>query len=109
MPATGLAMTPSSQTGLASAFLTPVIAQSGGQVAMAGAGAGGPAGTAAAIGAVLAAAGGRPLGKRGDLTGTGTAPYDTVNMISCDETSCVALSDPGAHGAGAAAEVLATQ
>jgi gamma-glutamyltranspeptidase/glutathione hydrolase len=104
-----LGMTPSSQTGLASAFLTPVIAQSGGTVAMAGAGAGGPSGTAAAIGAVLSAAGGRTLGKRGDLRGTGTAPYDTVNMISCDEASCVALSDPGAHGAGAAAEVAATR
>ena len=104
-----LGMTPSSQTGLASAFLTPVIATSGGMVAMAGAGAGGPAGTAAAIGAVLSAAGGRPLRKRGDLNGTGSAPYDTVNMISCDDQSCVALSDPGAHGAGAAAEVAVLQ
>jgi gamma-glutamyltranspeptidase/glutathione hydrolase len=104
-----LGMTPSSQTGLASAFLTPVIAQSGGTVALAGAGAGGPSGTAAAVNAVLSAAGGRTMGKRGDLRGTGTAPYDTVNMISCDENSCVALSDPGAHGAGAAAEVVATQ
>jgi gamma-glutamyltranspeptidase/glutathione hydrolase len=104
-----LGLTPSTQSGLASAFLTPVIAASGGQVAMAGARAGGPAGTAAAIGALLSGAGGRTLGKRGDLRGTGTAPYDTVNMISCDETSCVALSDPGAHGAAAAAEVTATQ
>ncbi|MBA2589230.1 MAG: gamma-glutamyltransferase [Alphaproteobacteria bacterium] len=102
-----LGMTPSSQTGLASAFLTPVIAQVGGTVAMAGVGAGGPSGTAAAISAVLSAAGGRTFAKRGDLRGTGTAPYDTVNMISCDENSCVALSDPGAHGAGAAAEVTA--
>jgi gamma-glutamyltranspeptidase/glutathione hydrolase len=104
-----LGMTPSSPAGLASAFLTPVIAASGGQVALAGAGAGGPNGTAAAINAVLGAAGGRALGKRGDLRGTGAAPYDTVNMISCDDTACVALSDPGAHGLGAAAEVAVTQ
>ena len=69
-----LGLTPSTQAGLASAFLTPVIAASGGQVAMAGAGAGGPAGTAAAIGALLAGAGGRTLGKRGDLRGTGRRP-----------------------------------
>lgn len=100
-----LATTPSSQQGLASAFLAPVIATSNGQVALAGAGAGGPAGTAAAVYAALEAAGGRALGKRGDLRGTGRAPYDTVNMISCNTESCVALTDPGAHGAGVTAEV----
>lgn len=103
-----LAQTPSSTAGLASAFLTPVIATSGGQVGLAGAGAGGPNGTAAALYAVLEAASGRPLGKRGDLRGTGVEPYDTVNMISCDGEACVALIDPGAHGAGVAAE-MATQ
>jgi gamma-glutamyltranspeptidase/glutathione hydrolase len=100
-----LATTPSSQQGLASAFLAPVIATSNGAVALAGAGAGGPNGTAAAMVAVLEAAGGRPLGKRGDLRGTGRAPYDTVNMISCSPDACVALTDPGAHGAGVTAEV----
>jgi gamma-glutamyltranspeptidase/glutathione hydrolase len=99
-----LGATPSGQAGLASAFLAPVIATSGGTVGLAGAGAGGPGGAAAAINAVLAAAGGRPLGKRGDLRGTGAAPYDTVNMISCDTQACVALTDPGAHGLGATAE-----
>jgi gamma-glutamyltranspeptidase/glutathione hydrolase len=103
-----LGATPSGPAGLASAFLTPVIATSGGTVGLAGAGAGGPNGGAAAISAVLEAAGGRPLGKRGDLRGTGAAPYDTVNMISCSEEACVALTDPGAHGAGAVAD-LATQ
>jgi gamma-glutamyltranspeptidase/glutathione hydrolase len=102
-----LAQTPSSTAGLASAFLTPVIAASGGQVGLAGAGAGGPNGSAAALYAVLAAAGGRPLGKRGDLRSTGNAPFDTVNMISCDQDVCAALTDPGAHGAGVAAEVAA--
>jgi gamma-glutamyltranspeptidase/glutathione hydrolase len=99
-----LGATPSGPAGLASAFLTPVIATTGGAVGLAGAGAGGPNGTAAALQAVLDAAGGRRLGKRGDLRGTGAAPYDTVNMISCGEDACVALSDPGAHGLGAVAD-----
>jgi gamma-glutamyltranspeptidase/glutathione hydrolase len=102
-----LGANPSSQAGIASAFLTPVIATSNGQAALAGAGAGGPDGAAAAVYAVLEAAGGRPLGKRGDLRGTGRAPYDTVNIISCSEEACVALTDPGAHGAGAVAEDIA--
>ncbi|HET7084996.1 MAG TPA: gamma-glutamyltransferase [Rhizomicrobium sp.] len=101
-----LGATPSGTAGLASAFLTPVIATSGRSTALAGAGAGGPNGTAAALYAVLEIAGGRPLGKRGDLRGTGRAPYDTVNMISCGEQACVALADPGAHGAGAVADDL---
>jgi gamma-glutamyltranspeptidase/glutathione hydrolase len=100
-----LGATPSSQTGLASAFLAPTVATSNGAVALAGAGAGGPDGTAAAIYAALEAAGGRALGKRGDLRGTGRAPYDTVNMISCSPDVCVALTDPGAYGAGVTAEV----
>ncbi len=99
-----LGATPSAQTGIASAFLTPVIAMSGGTAALAGAGAGGPRGTAAALTAVLDTAAGRQLGKRGDLQGTGAAPYDTVNMISCSDIACVALTDPGAHGAGAVAD-----
>ncbi len=101
-----LAQTPSSAAGLASAFLAPVIATSAGQVALAGAGAGGPNGTAAALYAVLQGGGGRTMGKRGDMRGTGNAPYDTVNMVSCDDQACVALTDPGAHGAGVAAEIL---
>jgi gamma-glutamyltranspeptidase/glutathione hydrolase len=101
-----LGANPSAPAGVASAFLTPVIATSNGQASLAGAGAGGPDGAAAAVYAVLEAAGGRPLGKRGDLRSTGRAPYDTVNMISCSEEACVALTDPGAHGAGAVAEYL---
>jgi gamma-glutamyltranspeptidase/glutathione hydrolase len=104
-----LGATPSSQAGLASAFLTPVIATSGASGILAGAGAGGPNGTAAAVTAVLDAAGGRALGKRGDLRGTGAAPYDTVNMISCDDQTCAALNDPGAHGLGVAADIAAAQ
>lgn len=98
-----LGATPSSQTGLASAFLTPMLATSGGAVTLAGTGAGGPKGAAAAIAAALDVARGRPLGKRGDLRGTGSAPYDAVNMISCNEQACIALTDPGGHGASAVA------
>ena len=98
-----LAATPTGNAGLASAFLAPMIATSGDGV-MTATGAGGPNGTAAAVYALLEAAGGRQLGKRGDLRGTGNAPYDTVNVISCDSEACVALSDPGAHGLGAVAQ-----
>ena len=55
--------------------------------------------------ALLEAVGGRPLGRRGNLQFTGAAPSDSVNMISCNEDTCEALIDPGAHGAGVAAEV----
>jgi len=100
-----LAANPSAAAGIASAFLMPVIATGNRQSALAGAGAGGPNGAAAALNAVIEAGGGRSLGKPGDLRGTGRAPYDTVNMISCGEDSCVALTDPGAHGAGAVADL----
>lgn len=98
-----LGATPSSQAGLASAFLAPVLATSGGTVRLAGTGAGGPKGAAAAIAAMLDVTRGRPLGKRGDLRGTGSAPYDAVNMISCGEQACIALTDPGGNGASAVA------
>ncbi len=100
-----LGANPSMPAGIASAFLTPVIATANGQPALAGVGAGGPNGAAAALYAVVEAAAGRPLGKPGDMRGTGRAPYDTVNVISCSEDSCVALTDPGAHGAGAVADL----
>ena len=100
-----LGANPSMASGIASAFLTPVIATANGQPALAGAGAGGPNGAGAALYAVVEAASGRPLGKPGDMRGTGRAPYDTVNMITCSEDSCVALTDPGAHGMGAVADL----
>ena len=100
-----LGANPSGPAGVASAFLVPVIATGNGQLGLAGAGAGGPNGAAAALTAVLDAAAGRALGRRGDLRGTGRAPFDTVNMISCSEETCVALTDPGAHGAGAVADL----
>jgi gamma-glutamyltranspeptidase / glutathione hydrolase len=104
-PGTGvtLATAPNSaQTGLAAAFLTPVIATSGGSMSLAGAGAGGPNGTAAVALALLDIASGREVIRPGVLHSTGIAPYDTVNVISCQSGICSALPDPGAYGLGAA-------
>jgi gamma-glutamyltranspeptidase/glutathione hydrolase len=96
-----LANAPASPSGIAGAFLTPVIARdSGGKVAMAGAGAGGPNGTAAIVYALLRMAGGQSIDRPGDLRSTGAAPAVTVNVISCGNL-CVALPDPGGHGLGA--------
>ena len=101
-----LAASPAGAAGLASAFLAPVLGVNEQGVALAGAGAGGPNGAAAMAHALLQAAQGRQLGRRGDLRGTGNAPYDTVNVISCDREACVALVDPGAHGMGTVAEIV---
>jgi gamma-glutamyltranspeptidase/glutathione hydrolase len=93
----------SAQTGLAAAFLTPVIAKSsGGATSLAGAGAGGPNGTATIALALLELAAGRDVTRPGVLHSTGIAPYDTVNVIGCQNGICTALPDPGAHGLGAA-------
>ena len=99
-----LAASPLAQTGLASAFLAPMIAVRDGDVAIAATGAGGPNGAAAAVNAVLQMAGGRALGRRSDLRGAGTAPADAVNLISCNDDVCVALPDPGGHGVAAVAD-----
>ncbi|MEY4706836.1 MAG: hypothetical protein RJB58_559 [Pseudomonadota bacterium] len=102
-----LAASPAVPAGLASAFLTPLIATGSDNVILAATGAGGPNGTAAAVHALLEATRGRIPGKRGDLRSTGAAPFDTVNVISCNSEACVALSDPGAHGLGTAADAIA--
>jgi gamma-glutamyltranspeptidase / glutathione hydrolase len=96
-----LANAPASPSGVAGAFLTPVIARdSGGKVVLAGAGAGGPNGTAAIAYALLRVAAGQSIDRPGDLRSTGAAPAVTVNVISCGNV-CVALPDPGGHGLGA--------
>jgi gamma-glutamyltranspeptidase / glutathione hydrolase len=93
----------SAQTGLAAAFLTPVIAtNSESSISLAGAGAGGPNGTAAIALALLQLANGADVATPGLLHSTGIAPYDTVNVIACQNDICIALPDPGAHGLGAA-------
>ncbi len=81
-----------------------MIAVRGSNVAIAATGAGGPNGAAAAVNAVLQTAGGRTLGRRSDLRGSGSAPFDAVNVISCNDEACIALPDPGGHGVAAVAD-----
>lgn len=101
-----LARAPSSgDTGFASAFLSPVIAGPGSDspATLAGAGAGGPNGSAAIAYALTRIARGDEILTRNDLRSTGAAPYDTVNAIVCSSGICAAMSDPAASGLGAAA------
>ncbi len=110
VPGTGvtLARAPSSaDTGLAAAFLTPVVATDGsGNLSLAGAGAGGPNGTAAIGYALAQLAHGTPIVTRADLRSTGVAPYDTINAIVCQNGACVALPDPGSNGLGASGDAV---
>jgi gamma-glutamyltranspeptidase / glutathione hydrolase len=92
-----------SQAGLAAAFLTPVIAVSDNIFTLAGAGAGGPNGTAGIALALLKLAQGQDVTAPHALPPTGIEPYDTVNVIGCQNGICTAMPDPGAHGLGAAA------
>jgi gamma-glutamyltranspeptidase / glutathione hydrolase len=95
---------PASPSGIAGAFLTPLIARNGdGKVVLAGVGAGGPNGTAAVAYALLRLAAGQNVERPADLRSTGAAPAVTVNVISCGSI-CVALPDPGGHGLGAGEE-----
>lgn len=89
--------------GQASAFLSPVIvaARSDGPAVLAGAGAGGPNGSAAIAHALARIAAGQDITTRKELKSTGVAPFDTVNAIICTSGVCVALSDPAANGLGA--------
>ena len=99
-----LAKAPSSgQAGLSAAFLTPVIAtESDGSLSLAGAGAGGPNGTAAIAYVLIKMAAGQDVTKTGEMHTTGIAPYDTINVIACPGGVCAAVPDPGAMGLGAA-------
>jgi len=98
-----LARAPSSgDAGLAAAFLAPALARNGAALALAGAGAGGPNGTAAMVYALLKLARGADVMPPGQLHSTGIEPYETVNVIACREDTCAAIPDPGAHGMGAA-------
>lgn len=101
-----LARAPSSgDAGLSGAFLTPVIVtpEGGGSLTLVGAGAGGPNGTAAIAYAAIRVGLGDDIVQPGHLHSTGIAPYDTVNVIACQNDLCAALPDPGAHGLGAQA------
>ena len=97
-----LARAPSSgPAGLSVAFLTPVIAtDKDGQLLMAGAGAGGPVGTASMADALVRLGKGEIVTRRGSTKGI--TLYDTVNAIVCQSGNCTALPDAGASGLGAA-------
>ncbi len=118
VPGTGvtLANAPDAgQTGLAAAFLTPVIAAKDASgplglsdnstltVTLAGAGAGGPQGTAAIAEGLLRLARGEDTTRPGALSGVTSTPYDTVNAIACQHGICAVLPDARSHGLGAAA------
>ena len=99
-----LAASPSQPTGISAAFLTPMIAyQTGGGVVLAGAGSGGPNGTAAILYPFFRLAAGQPVARPSDLRSTGLAPFVTANTIACQDQLCVALPDPGGSGLGAIA------
>ena len=97
-----LAAAPSGPSGLASAFLMPVVAV-GGDSTFLGAAAGGPNGSAALSAALVRMAGGARMSLPTDMQTTGAAPKDTINVIAC-QGACVALPDPGASGLGSAGD-----
>jgi gamma-glutamyltranspeptidase/glutathione hydrolase len=99
-----LARAPSSDpAGLSVAFLTPVIAtDKDGQLLLAGAGAGGPVGTASMADALARLGKGEIVTRRGSTKGV--TLYDTVNAIVCQTGNCTALPDAGASGMGAAVQ-----
>jgi gamma-glutamyltranspeptidase/glutathione hydrolase len=100
-----LARAPSSQdAGLSGAFLTPAIAVSGETMSLAGAGSGGPNGTAAMAYALLDIASGQDITQPGRLHSTGLAPFNSINVIACQSGGCTALPDPAAQGLGAVSE-----
>ncbi|HUO94315.1 MAG TPA: gamma-glutamyltransferase [Rhizomicrobium sp.] len=101
-----LARAPSSpEAGLSGAFLSPAIAVAGdgNTVSLVGAGAGGPNGTAALVYALLRVGLDEDILQPGHLHSTGLAPFNTVNVVACQQGTCAALPDPGAQGLGAEA------
>jgi gamma-glutamyltranspeptidase / glutathione hydrolase len=103
-----LAKAPSTQdAGLSAAFLTPALAAPSGDdtaVTLAGAGAGGPNGTAAMAYALLRVGMNEDITQPGHLHSTGLAPFNTINVIVCQNGTCAALPDPAAQGLGAATQ-----
>ena len=100
-----LAASPNAPTGIAGAFLTPmIVSDSAGQVTLAGAGTGGPNGSGAMVYALLRRAAGAGVTRSSDLRSTGLAPFATVNTIACQDGLCVALPDPGGSGLGASVD-----
>jgi len=104
VPKTGvtLATAPAKgSTGLSPAFLAPaIVLESDGSLLFAGAGAGGPNGSAA-IGYELARiARGDDLLQGGSVNVTGLEPASTINFIACRSGACIAVADPLASGLG---------
>lgn len=99
-----LARAPSaSAAGLAAAFLTPVLAtDNDAHLLLAGAGAGGPVGTASIADALMRLGKNEAVTRRGKTDIGATVHYDTVNAILCQTSGCTALPDAGANGLGAA-------
>jgi gamma-glutamyltranspeptidase/glutathione hydrolase len=99
------------QAGYSGAFLTPAIAivQGAGTLSLAGAGAGGPNGTATVLDAVLRQAFGADITQPGQIHSTGLAPYNTINAIACESDLCTAIPDPGGQGLGMSASQDAAQ
>jgi gamma-glutamyltranspeptidase/glutathione hydrolase len=94
--------TSTGEAGLAAAFLTPVIAIDGdGMIVLAGAGAGGPIGTASIADALARLGKGEIVTRRANNPTPGAKLYDTVNAILCQGGSCTALIDASANGLGA--------
>jgi gamma-glutamyltranspeptidase/glutathione hydrolase len=92
----------SGQAGLAAAFLIPVVATDGdGRMILAGAGAGGPIGTASIADALARLSKGEVVTPRGKASASGLALYDTVNAVVCQEGSCSALADANTNGLSA--------
>lgn len=94
-----LAAAPSGPSGLASAFLMPVLGQGGDASLFIGAAAGGPNGSAAIAAALARMAGGGAMASANDIRTTGAAPKDMINLIAC-RGACAALPDPGGNGLG---------
>jgi len=90
--------------GLSPAFLAPAIATSGDAITFAGAGAGGPNGTAMIARALLDLAKGNDLTQPGVLRATGLEPFETTNVIQCKDGACATVLDPKAFGLGAAGQ-----
>jgi gamma-glutamyltranspeptidase/glutathione hydrolase len=92
----------SGNAGLSAAFLTPVIAiDEDNTVVLAGAGAGGPIGTASIADALARLGKNEIVTRRGNAQADGGL-YDTMNAILCQEGVCSALVDASANGLGAA-------
>ena len=96
-----LARAPSrTEAGIATIFLSPIIATTSGTIALVGAGAGGPNGNASLAYTVMRLAAEQNV--ISSQSSTGAAPYDTFNMIACQNARCAAIADPGGAGLGIA-------